>query len=108
MTSTPLGTPEPAAPTGGAAAHDRWEGLRTLVRARLLVAFLALPVGVLMRPEAEGNARQVLWWAMLAVGVLSAGSWVAVRLRRGLETQIYAQLAGDLVLVTSLSALTGG
>ena len=92
----------------GAARQDRWEGLRTLVRARLLVAVLALPVGVLMRPDAEQNAHAVLWASLLAVGLLSTAWGIGVRLRRALNVQIYAQLSGDLALVTLLSAYTGG
>ena len=48
-------------------AADRWGGLASLVRARLLVATLALPVGVLLRPEASETSWWVLWWSLLAV-----------------------------------------
>jgi len=89
------------------AASDRWLGLRTLLRARLLVAVLALPIGVLMRPEATEQSWWVLFWALLAVGVLSSAFWLGARLRRGLELQKYAQLTSDLALVTWLSARTG-
>jgi PAS domain S-box-containing protein len=85
-----------------------WEGLRTLIWARLLVATLALPVGVLLRPDATEGAWWVLWWSLLAVGVLSAVYGLAARLRRGVAVQTYVQLAIDLVLVAALSALTGG
>ena len=47
----------------------RWEGLRALIWARLLVATLALPIGVLLRPDATEGAWWVLWWSLLAVGV---------------------------------------
>jgi len=85
-----------------------WEGLRTLVWARLLVATLALPVGVLLRPDATEGAWWVLWWSLLAVGMLSALYWLGIRLRRGFGFQIYLQLGVDLLLVCGLSALTGG
>lgn len=87
---------------------DHWEGLRTLIRARLLVATLALPVGVLLRPEASESSWWVMGGALLAVGVCSALFWLGVRLRRGLEWQTYIQIATDLTLVTVLAALTGG
>jgi PAS domain S-box-containing protein len=87
---------------------DPWQGLKTLVRARLLVATLALPVGVLLRPDATVRSWGVLAWALLATGVLSALFVLGVRLRRGLRLQIYLQLAADLLLVAGLAALTGG
>jgi PAS domain S-box-containing protein len=101
------GRPGAPAPVAGAAA-DRWQGLRTLTRARLLVASLALPLGVLFRPEAGEDAWWVLAWALFVVGVLSVLFWLGVRLRRGLGLQTYVQLASDLTLVTWLSARTGG
>jgi len=90
------------------AAGDRWQGLRTLTRARLLVATLALPIGVLFRPEAGEDAWWVLGWALLAVGVLSVLFWLGIRLKRGPGLQTYVQLTSDLALVTWLSARTGG
>ncbi|HYM81066.1 MAG TPA: ATP-binding protein [Candidatus Limnocylindria bacterium] len=89
-------------------ATDRWEGLKSLIRTRLLVATLALPIGVLLRPEATAQSWWVMWWSLLAVGVLSALYWLGAAIRRGLTFQIYAQLAGDLMLVTALATLTGG
>lgn len=90
--------------TGG----DRWDDLLTLIRARLLIATLALPVGVLLRPDADENAWWVLWWSLLAVGVISALFWLGVRVRRAPGFQTHAQIATDLVMVTLLSAFTGG
>jgi two-component system sensor histidine kinase PilS (NtrC family) len=98
------GHPTPAAGMAG----DRWQGLRTLTRARLVVASLALPIGVLFRPEAGEDAWWVLGWALLAVGLLSVLFWLGVRLKRGLGLQTYIQLTSDLTLVTWLSARTGG
>jgi len=89
-------------------AADRWGGLSGLVRARLLVATLALPVGVLLRPEATETSWWVLWWSLIAVGLLSAVYGAGVRWQRGLAAQTAVQLAGDVALVTALSAWTGG
>jgi two-component system sensor histidine kinase PilS (NtrC family) len=89
-------------------ASDRWLGLGGLIRARLLVATLALPVGVLLRPEATETSWWVLWWALIAIGILSAVYGLGVRLQRGLTFQTAMQLAGDVLLVTALSAWTGG
>jgi len=90
------------------ASVDRWQALRTLTRARLLVASLALPLGVLFRPEAGEDAWWVLAWVLLAVGMLSVLFWLGIRLRRGLGFQTYLQLTSDLTLVTWISARTGG
>jgi two-component system sensor histidine kinase PilS (NtrC family) len=90
------------------AGGDRWDDLMTLIRARLLIATLALPVGVLLRPDASESAWWVLWWSLLAVGAVSALFWVGVRIRRGVGVQSYLQVGTDLMLVTAISALTGG
>ena len=103
----PRGAGRPAA-AAAAAAGDRWQGLKALTRARLLVASLALPIGVLFRPEAGEDAWWVLGWGLLAVGMLSVLFWLGIRLRRGLGLQTYVQLTSDLTLVTWLSARTGG
>lgn len=86
----------------------RWEGLRALIWARLLVATLALPIGVLLRPDATEGAWWVLWWSLLAVGVLSAVFWLGTRLQRAIRFQTYVQLSSDILVVSGLSALTGG
>ena len=95
-------------PDAEGSAADPWRGLRTLTRVRLLVAALALPTGVLFRPDAGEEAWWVLGWALLALGVLSVLFGAGIRLRRGLGLQIYAQILSDLALVTWLSARTGG
>jgi two-component system sensor histidine kinase PilS (NtrC family) len=102
-----LGLPA-RAPRPRPEARPRWEGLRALIWARLLVATLALPIGVLLRPDATEGAWWVLWWSLIAVGVLSALFWLGTRLRRGFRFQTYLQLATDLMVVSGLSALTGG
>ena len=87
---------------------DRWDGLMTLIRARILVALLALPIGVLLRPDANAGSRWLVVGCLVAVGVVSGLSWAGVRLRRAFHLQISFQVAADLMLVTVLSALTGG
>ncbi len=101
--------PRPApGPARQVPPFDRWQGLRTLARARLTVATLALPVGVLLRPDAGDDAWWVLCWSLLAIGILSALFWLGARLRRGLAFQTYLQLTSDVAMVTWLSARTGG
>lgn len=102
-----------AAPTPGrgpeAEAHpDSWEALRTLVRVRLWVATVALPVGVLLRPDADEGSWWITGWSLLLVGALSAVYWLGIRARRARVLQIYVQLALDVVGITLLAALTGG
>jgi len=94
----------------GESARDRegWEGLTTLIRARLLVATLALPVGVLLRPEAIEGGWRVMGWSLLAVGLLSVVFWAGVRWHRARPVQTYAQITADLALVAALAAVTGG
>ncbi len=96
----------PGEPPRGAGGS--WQGLKTLIRARLLIASVALAVGVGLSPDRSESSWWVLWWSLLAVVVLSALFWLGARLRRGLRVQTYLQLGADLVLVTLLSALTGG
>jgi PAS domain S-box-containing protein len=100
--------PAAGVPRAPRRAADRWGGLASLVRARLLVATLALPVGVLLRPEATETSWWVLWWSLIAVGLLSAVYGLGVRLQKGLAAQTAAQLAGDVALVGALSVWTGG
>jgi len=96
------------APRASRRVADRWGGLASLVRARLLVATLALPVGVLLRPEATETSWWVLWWSLIAVGLLSALYGLGVRLQKGLAAQTALQLALDVALVGALSVWTGG
>src|SRR5215510_6446993 len=98
-----LGHPVPTALAG-----DRWEGLRTQVWARLLVAALALPFGILLRPDPSFTAWRLLTLALAVVAVASALGWLGTTLRRGYAVQISLHLAFDVCLVTALAALTGG
>src|SRR6185295_1245915 len=85
---TPPGDESPGRPDSAADVRaTRWLGLRALTRARLLVATLALPIGVLFRPEAGEESWWVVGWALLAVGMLSILFWLAIRLKRGLGVQ---------------------
>ena len=88
--------------------NDRWQGLATAIWARLLVATLALPIGVLLGPDASQSSWWVLWWALLGVGVVSALFALGVHVRRGFLLQTYAQISADLVLVTAVAAFSGG
>jgi len=105
---TRISPPAARAPRPRTPARARWEGLRALIWARLLVATLALPIGVLLRPDATEGAWWVLWWSLIAVGVVSALFWLGTRLRRGISLQTYLQLTTDLLIVSALSAHTGG
>jgi two-component system, NtrC family, sensor histidine kinase PilS len=87
---------------------DPWSRVKSLIRTRLLVATLALPIGVLLAPGATVGSWWVMWWSLLAVGTLSALYWLGTVLRRGAAAQVYAQLVLDLVMVTLLGAWTGG
>jgi two-component system sensor histidine kinase PilS (NtrC family) len=90
-------------------AVDAWSGLRTLIRARLIVTVLALPVGLLFGGAGPSLlAWRVLVGALAAVGVLSALYQLGVRIGRGLTFQTVLQLVGDLALVTVLAAVSGG
>lgn len=109
MTSARTTQPDPTALTAALAnVGDRWDRLKTLIRTRLLVATLAIPVGVLMAPRATPESWWVLWWSLLAVGVLSTLYWLGTLVRRGETVQTYLQLVFDLAIVTGLAALTGG
>ena len=65
-------------------APDPWNGLRTLIRARLIVAVLALPVGLLLAPGAGTVAWEALIATLVAVGLLSVVYQLGVRIRRGM------------------------
>ena len=99
-----------AGKSSGETARTRagWEGLAALVRGRLLVAVLALPVGVVLRPDADIGSWRVMGWVIAAVLLLSALFEAGIRWHRVRVVQTYAQIASDLALVTALSALTGG
>jgi PAS domain S-box-containing protein len=85
-----------------------WNSLQHLVLGRLLVASLALPFGILLRPEVSAQPVTLLWTALVALGALSAIFAIAARARRGQGVQTYVQLAVDLVFISWLAAETGG
>ena len=105
----PVLNPGVSAPPGSRpAAWDPWDGLRMLNRARLMIALVALPLGVMLRPEADARAGGVLTGALIAVAAITLLAALGIRARRGVVLQTYAHLAADLTLVAVLSALTGG
>jgi len=106
----PGATPAAPCPAPGLCgrAGEPVRGLVTLVWGRLVVAALALPLGLLLRPDATGGARAVFAWSAAAVVVLSVLFGFAVRSRRALASQGYLQLVADLAMVTALAAHTGG
>ena len=85
-----------------------WRMLRPLLLGRPLVAAVALPVGLLMRPDLVGHpSRFALLALVLALGVSAFWMFVARRVE-AVRPQLAAQLGLDLVLVTALAACTGG
>ncbi len=100
--------PGAATPGSTAVISDRWKGLESVLRSRLVIASLALPIGILLRPDAPTNAWWLLGGALMALGVASALFGFGVRLRRGYTVQVYLQLLADLALVTALAGFTGG
>jgi len=109
VTRVPSPQQDPSALSAAlASVGDRWDRLKSLIRARLLVATLALPIGVLLAPRATRESWWVLWWSLLIVGALSAIYWLGTQLRRWETLQTYLQLGLDLVIVTALAARTGG
>jgi two-component system, NtrC family, sensor histidine kinase PilS len=104
--STPAAPPPAPGHPGG--AGDPVRGLKTLIVGRLVVAALALPLGLLLRPDASGSAAAAFAGSALAVLVLSGLYALAARTGRLPSLQACVQLAADLVLVTLLAARTGG
>src|SRR5207247_8651442 len=90
----------PGGPGDATSADEvRWDGLRTLIRARLLVATLALPMGILLRPEATQAPWLIVAVALAAVGVLSGLLWLGGHLHGHVARQGSLQAACDLALV---------
>ena len=85
-----------------------WNSLRQLVLGRILVASLALPSGLLLRPDVTSRPLSLLALAMGSVAGVSVAWTLGGRLARGLKLQTGAQLGVDLALVTWLAAYTGG
>ena len=102
-------SPDPAtgAVTGPVSRGLAWSSLRHLVVGRMIVASLALPSGLLLRPDISDRPVTMLTMALAAVAVLSVVWILGCRLGRGLIAQTAAQLGADLALVTWLSAYTG-
>ena len=102
----PGGTGGPRAEPG--AATRPWNPLRGLVLGRILVASLALPSGLLLRPDVTAKPLSLLALALGALAVVSI-VWIAAgRFSRWVRFQTGAQLGVDLALVTWLAASTGG
>lgn len=99
--------PHPA-PGPGGRAGEPVRGLMALVWGRLVVVALALPLGLLLRPDAGGGAHAVFAASAAAVVALSALFLAAVRTRKALALQGVLQVGADLALVTALAAQTGG
>lgn len=89
-----------ASPGAGSLLH--------LVLGRLLVASLALPAGLLLRPDVTDRPGTLLAVALCAVAGVSAAWVLGIRLGRGLALQTALQVAGDVALITWLAAYTGG
>jgi two-component system sensor histidine kinase PilS (NtrC family) len=97
-----------APPAEGLQRPPGWNALRQLVLGRILVASLALPSGLLLRPDATSRPLAVLALALGAIAGVSIAWTLGGRLARGLRVQTAAQLGVDLMLVTWLAAYTGG
>jgi PAS domain S-box-containing protein len=82
--------------------------LHQLVLGRLLVASLALPAGLLLRPDVTERPGTLLAIALCAVAGVSAAWVLGLRLGRLLTLQTALQLSADLALVTWLATYTGG
>jgi two-component system sensor histidine kinase PilS (NtrC family) len=96
-------------PAGAGPEHaPGWNALRQLVLGRILVASLALPSGLLLRPDVTSRPLTLLALALGAVAGVSIAWTLGRRLARGLRVQTAAQLGVDLALVTWLAAYTGG
>lgn len=107
MTAIP-GTPlRLASGLEGPGAGRSWSALQHVVLARLLVASLALPFGILLRPEVSLNPVGLLWNSLITVGVLSAFFSALARWHRGLRAQAALQLVADAAFITYLAAMTG-
>jgi len=107
-TATGIGRRPFAAANAGEPGDQGWTSLQHLVLARVLVASLALPFGILLRPGVTARPLPLLWEAFALTAAIATLSVLAIRWRRGFWWQNAAQLAADLGLVTFLAARTGG
>ncbi len=105
LPDSPAGAGASTAPVARVAG---WSALRQLVLGRVLVASLALPSGLLLRPDVTDRPTALLSLALGAVAGVSVAWALAGRLRRGFGLQTAAQLGVDLALVTWLATYTGG
>jgi len=96
-----------AAAPGPMGAERAWGSLGSLVRARLLVGTVAIPIGLLLRPDAEAAPLSLVLGAFAALLGMSALYALGIRRRRGFEAQLYVQLTLDLVAITALAGWTG-
>jgi two-component system, NtrC family, sensor histidine kinase PilS len=87
---------------------DVGRGLRALIRGRLVVAALALPLGLVLGAESPRAMLPVFVGAALTILVLSALYELAARTGRAPVPQMFVQLGVDLLLVTLLATRTGG
>jgi two-component system sensor histidine kinase PilS (NtrC family) len=101
-------SPEADAPVGPGSRAPGWGSLRQLVVGRMLVASLALPSGLLLRPDVTERPVTLLAVALASLALVSVAWILGCRLGRGLLVQMAAQLGVDLAMVTWLSAYTGG
>jgi two-component system sensor histidine kinase PilS (NtrC family) len=101
--------PRAAMPADATSGGDPgWGALQQLVLSRVLVASLALPFGILLRPGQLPHPTQLLWTAVGLVAAVTAVSVAGLRLARGRTVQLFLQVAMDLAVVTWLAAETGG
>jgi PAS domain S-box-containing protein len=85
------------------------QALRLLVRYRMLVAAVALPLGFLLGPEAGSPAAASRFLAVSgAVAGASAFYLLGLAWGRAARVQMAVQLALDLAVVTWIAAITGG
>lgn len=96
-----------AAPSGRSGDERAWGALASLVRARLLVGVVAIPVGLLLRPDADPAPLPVVVAAFVMLFGASALYALAIRWRTWFEAQILVQLTVDLVGITALAGWTG-
>jgi PAS domain S-box-containing protein len=94
--------------TGSGPPRTRVASLRQLVLGRVLVASLALPSGLLLRPDVTDQPLQLLALAFSAVAGVSVAWLLAARLGGPVGWRMGTQLGVDLLLVTWLAAYTGG
>ncbi len=108
MTPRPSTAAAAGPPAGAGPRRARRGSLRQLVLGRILIASLALPSGLLLRPDVTDQPLQLLALAFAAVAGVSVAWLLAARLGGPIGWRTASQLGVDLLLVTWLSAYTGG